>query len=109
MCHERIPREVQLHSFLTSASHGDEWLASRSDRFTLREEPRHQLYKRLRVAQSRSGRFKEEKKKILTHIALITCQVTWLMLEVPGVYFNVPRAYLTYCRTIQRGGGVDEK
>jgi hypothetical protein len=29
--------EVQLHSFLTSALHGGEWLVSRSGRFTLRE------------------------------------------------------------------------
>lgn len=48
----------------------------------------------------------ERIKKNLAPTASITCPVTLL-----GLYFNMPRAYLTYCRTIQRGegGGGGEK
>jgi len=40
---------------------GNEWLISRSGRFTLRKESRYPLNRRLGGPQSHSGRFGEEK------------------------------------------------
>ena len=53
--------EVQLHSSLTSMLGGDEWLASRPDRFIPGKEPWYPLTRRLRGPQSWSGRFGEKK------------------------------------------------
>jgi len=47
-------------AFLNSALDGDEWLTSRSGRFTLSKEPKNPLNRKLGGPQSRSGRFKVE-------------------------------------------------
>jgi hypothetical protein len=48
------------HSLLTSALDADEWLTSRSGRFTPGNEPRQPLNRKLDGPQSRSGRFGED-------------------------------------------------
>jgi hypothetical protein len=52
--------EVLLHSFLTTAIGGDEWLISHPDRYNLREEPWYPLNRKLVGPQSRSGLFRDE-------------------------------------------------
>jgi hypothetical protein len=48
--------DVYIHIFLTSTLAGDEWLVSRSVRFTTGERaPRYPLDRRLGGPQSRSG------------------------------------------------------
>jgi hypothetical protein len=48
--------EVQVHSFLTSAVDGSEWLISRPVRFIIRKKGRQQLNRKLVVPQNQSGR-----------------------------------------------------
>jgi hypothetical protein len=51
----------QYNSFLFSVLEGNEWLASRPDRFTATKEPRYPLHRRRSGPQRRSGLFGEEK------------------------------------------------
>jgi hypothetical protein len=54
--------DLQIRIFLTSATIGGEWSASRLSRFTLRgESPQYTLDRRLGEPQSRSGRYGEVK------------------------------------------------
>jgi len=58
---ERI--EIHLHSFVTSESDGSEWSASRPGLFTLEEELRYPLNKRL--CGPRCGRFLRREKSLI--------------------------------------------
>jgi len=53
--------QVSLHSFLTAALDGGEWLTSGPSRFTPGEEPGYRFNRKLGYPQSRSERLGEEK------------------------------------------------
>jgi len=59
--------EAEILSILNTALHGNEWLTSRSDRFTLKEH-RNPLNGRLGGPQSRLGRSGEERNVTTTGI-----------------------------------------
>jgi hypothetical protein len=66
--------EAQILSFLNSALHGNEWLTSRPDRFTLKDH-RNPLNERLGGPQSQLGRSGEERNMLpLPGIELRTVQ-----------------------------------